>query len=96
MKELGNLRRAKGLTQTQLAEMAGVDQATISKLESGTGYNYTAELLAKLVSALKVEPAELFGLPDLHQRVLDAIRAIEDPDRQAAALVVLETMAKKP
>ncbi len=76
--------------------MAGVDQGTISKLESADGYNYTADLIEKLVAALKVEPAELFGLSDLHQRVLDAIRAIEDPSRQAAALLVLESMAKKP
>ncbi|WP_225028987.1 helix-turn-helix domain-containing protein [Xinfangfangia pollutisoli] len=96
MKELAKIRRARGLTQKQLAEMAGVDQGTISKLESADGYNYTADLIEKLVAALKVEPAELFGLSDLHQRVLDAIRAIEDPSRQAAALLVLESMAKKP
>lgn len=93
MKKLASLRRKRGLTQNQLAEMAGVDQGTISKIERDSGYNYTADLIRKLADALEVEPAELFGLPDLQSRVLEAIRAIDDPERRQAALTVLESMA---
>lgn len=93
MKELANLRRKRGLTQAQLADMASIDQGTISKIERDTGYNYTADMIARLSDALSVEPAELFGLPELQARVLEALRSIDDPARRAAALVVLESMA---
>lgn len=98
MRELGNIRRRRGLTQQQLADKADVDQGTISKIETEKGYNYTADMIERLALALDVEPAELFGLPELQTRVVNAIRAISDPTRQAAVLVVVESMAdpKKP
>lgn len=94
MKKLSDIRRARGLTQKQLADMAGTDQATISKIERGSGYNYTHDTIVRIADALKVEPAELFGLSELQERVIRALRSIDDPDRQQAALVVLESMAK--
>ena len=95
MKELSKIRKSKHLTQAQLADMAGVNQGTIAKIEGNPDYNFTADLLYQLAAALKVEPAELIGLPDLHARAISALGAISDPDRQAAALVVLESMASK-
>ncbi|HWS42099.1 MAG TPA: helix-turn-helix transcriptional regulator [Pseudoflavonifractor sp.] len=44
------LRKAKGLTQKQLAEMVGCDQAIISRAESGKG---SEEWLKKILAALK-------------------------------------------
>lgn len=97
MKRLALIRKSRRLTQQQLSEMVGLDQATISKIErSDSSYNYTADVINKLCSALDVEPAELFGLPDLQQRVIDALRAIKDPARQEAALIVLESMTQTP
>lgn len=95
MKNLPVLRKARGLTQKQLAEMAGTDQATISKIESLHGYNYTYEIIVRISEALGVEPAELFGLSELQERVIRALRSIDDPDKQQAALIVLESMSKK-
>lgn len=95
MKKLAQIRRARGLTQQQLAELAGLDQATISKIERDAAYNFTADTISKLSAALKVEPAELFGLPELQARVIEALRAIQDPERQRAAILVLESMAGK-
>lgn len=94
MKKLSALRKARGLTQQQLAEMAGTDQATVSKIESASGYNYTHDMITRIAEALKVEPAELFGLTELQERVIQAFRSIEDPEKQQAAIVVLESMAK--
>lgn len=93
MRELAQIRRLRGLTQQQLAEKAGIDQATISKIERDAGYNYTADTIKRIADALDVEQAELFGLPELQARVLAAIRSIDDPERRQAALVVLESMA---
>lgn len=94
MKKLSELRKARGLTQQQLAEMAGTDQATVSKIENVKGYNYTHDMIIRISEALKVEPAELFGLSDLQERVIHALRSIDDPEKQQAAIVVLESMAK--
>lgn len=93
MQNLRSIRKAKGLSQAQLAEMAEVNQATISKIENGTA-NFTSEMVSKIASALNVSEAELFGLPELQLRVLQAINRM-DPSQREAALVVLEAMSRK-
>ena len=92
MKNVRALRQARGLTQAELAELAGVNQATVSKAERGE-MNITMDKIVALAAALNVEPVQLFDLPELQARALAAISAI-DPERRAAALVVLEAMAK--
>jgi len=52
------LRTAAGLTQAQLADKAGVRQATVSELESGKGRRLLV-VMDKLARALGVEPGEL-------------------------------------
>lgn len=54
---LRQLRERKGWTQTQLAKLAGVRQATISQLESGRVRRVDFDVLEKLGRAL--------GLPAL-------------------------------
>lgn len=93
MQNVRRLRLARNLTQVQLAELAGVNQATISKAERGE-LNITMETIVLLAKALKVEPVQLFDLPDLQRRALDALSSINDPARRDAALVVLEAMVK--
>lgn len=46
-------RVARGLTQVQLAELAGTTQATVSQLENGLG-NPRLDTLARLLTALEV------------------------------------------
>lgn len=92
VKNLARIRRDRGLSQQQLADMAGVHQATISKLESGN-LNPTLESIIAVAKALSVEPQELFDLPELQARALSAISRIPASQREAA-LVVLEAMAK--
>ncbi len=72
--------------------MAGLNQATVSKVERGE-MNVTLEVIDAIATALNVQPVQLFDLPELQARALAAINAI-DPERRAAALVVLEAMAK--
>ena len=93
MNNVRAIRHERGLSQAQLAELAGLNQATISKLERGD-MNVTLDKIHAIARALRVEPAELFTLPDLQRRALAAISAI-DPARRDAALVVLEAMARK-
>ena len=92
MDNLAHIRELRGLSQKQLADMIGANQATISKIESGTG-NPTLSMINRLAKALEVEPHQLFSLSAIQQRALSAVEKIKDPARQEAALIVLESMA---
>lgn len=55
-KEIGlkieQLRKSRGLTQLELAKLAGIDRANISKIESGK-YNVGIDILNRIADALK-------------------------------------------
>ena len=57
-KTLKTLRARRGLTQTALANRAGVHQVTIARLESGTRRPGLA-VLEKLAKALRVNVSDL-------------------------------------
>ncbi|HBT01625.1 MAG TPA: hypothetical protein DEB47_17615 [Citreicella sp.] len=88
MKNLKRIRQSRGLSQAQLADAAGVKQATISRIESGTN-NPSLAVADQIAAALKVSTVELFGIPELEQRFLEAFRAAT-PERRAALLTLLE------
>lgn len=48
------LRRAKGLTQRELAELSGVDRGDLSRIEHGQG-NATTATFQRLARALNAE-----------------------------------------
>jgi transcriptional regulator with XRE-family HTH domain len=56
------LRHAKGISQEDLAHQAEINRAYMSKLEKGASYP-GLEIIAKLATVLKVEPAELLRMP---------------------------------
>jgi transcriptional regulator with XRE-family HTH domain len=56
------LRQAREMTQAQLAERAGVREATISELETGKSRRLL-DVLEKIARALNVAPGELLGPP---------------------------------
>lgn len=60
---LRELRRAKGLSQAEIAEMINVDSKHVSRLETGKTFPYpeTLEMLAK---ALNVPVKEFFEFGD--------------------------------
>ena len=63
---LPGLRRRRllaALTQAQLAERAGVERITVTRLENG-GHS-TPPTLSKLAIALGCTPAELMDIPTL-------------------------------
>ncbi len=53
------LRKARGLTQAELADLIGVRRATIADLENGASRQETLDLIERLCKALQVEPGEL-------------------------------------
>lgn len=56
------LRKARGLTQEQLAKISGIPRTTLSHMESGGG-NPSLKTLSKLASALGVPYEELLITP---------------------------------
>lgn len=63
-KRIQELRKSKKITQECLAEKIGVETISISNIERGVYYP-TAENLNKILSALNVEPGELFTFQHL-------------------------------
>lgn len=58
---VATLRKARGITQVELAERLDMSQALVSKYESGEVLLH-AELLAQLATILDVSADELLGL----------------------------------
>lgn len=53
------IRKAKGLTQQQLAELSNLDDAYIGAVERGER-NFSIDTLEKIVDALKIRTMDLF------------------------------------
>ncbi len=60
-KALKTLREAKGLTQGELAERAGLHRVYVTQLEIGVETNPTLDTLERLAKALGVPASELLG-----------------------------------
>lgn len=66
---ISELRKRKGMTQEELAEVSGVDRTNISKIESGM-YNMSIVILSKIADALEctvemVSDEELLDLQNI-------------------------------
>ena len=66
-KRIKELRTGKKLTKAQLAEAVEVAERTLSKIECGQTF-VTADTLAKIITALEVEPTELFNFKHLEEK----------------------------
>ncbi|NOU86741.1 helix-turn-helix domain-containing protein [Paenibacillus sp. LMG 31460] len=60
-KKIRFYRKAKNLTQEQLAEFIPMDQAHLVRIERGT-VNITLETIEKVSSALEIDPKQLFEM----------------------------------
>ncbi|WP_405798142.1 helix-turn-helix domain-containing protein [Streptomyces sp. NBC_01506] len=56
--EYGRYRRVPGLRREELAQLAGVSMAYLTRLEQGRGHNVSAEVLGALSRALRLTAAE--------------------------------------
>lgn len=61
-KNITNLRKSKGLSQVQVAQMAEIPRSTLTHIESGSG-NPSLQNLVKLSTALQVSIEELLSRP---------------------------------
>ena len=69
-KELASARRSKRLTQSELAQRAGLSRSTLARFEAGLGAEFG---LRKFLAALDVLGCELRLVPSGHSRTLDDV-----------------------
>ncbi len=58
--KLCEFRKAKGLSQEKLAELAGVTRVTISNIETGKTTNVMSETLVKIAEVLETTVGSIF------------------------------------
>ncbi|SCZ00045.1 Helix-turn-helix [Paenibacillus polysaccharolyticus] len=72
------IRKAKGLTQQQLAELSGLDDAYIGSVERGER-NFSIDTLEKIVNGLHVPISDLFRVYNFEsQKEIARIEAIDE------------------
>ena len=101
------LRKEKGLTLEQVADVVGVGKSTVRKWETGMIANMKRDKIALLAKALGTTPAYLMGWKETEKEIspselpltegekmmLELFRRIPE-DRQAAALELLRAALK--
>jgi len=102
--KLAECRKARGLTQEELAKRVGTSQRMIAYYEDISNKYIPPDLLPTLVKVLKVSADELLGIKDIsHQldpeqaalwRRLKKITTLSKKD-QKALLQVLDSLLKK-
>jgi transcriptional regulator with XRE-family HTH domain len=90
-RNIRQLRAARGLTQAQVARLAGLPRATWSNLESGAA-NPTLEVLRRVAGALQLSIEELLSRPRSPTR-LYARGSL--PERSVAGAVVRRLLPDK-
>lgn len=93
-KRIAKIRKAKGLTQTELADRIGIDRHSVTNYEIGRLHIYD-EMIIRFAIALGVTTDEILGMtPDhydtarVNRKVANRIQQIEKlPSRQKAALL---------
>ena len=72
-KRIRLLRKTRGMTQTQLAEKAGIHSSFLSSVERGI-MNASLESIVAIAKALEVHPGKLFPGVELdkkHEQLID-------------------------
>jgi len=87
------LRTALGLTQNQLASMAGISRSQLAMIEKGTRPANTLRL-SSIAKALNVTPDELFPPAGAKADLFTVFRQLA-PDDQLIVLRLAESLAAK-
>lgn len=90
------LRKARGLTQIDLAELCGREQATISNVETGRGG--TLETLRRIAEALEVEVVDLFSPSPRAAQIRELVEQINRlaPEDQAMLVSMIARLTETP
>jgi len=97
LENIKRIRKAKGLTQQEVADGADMLVPTYSRLERG-GTNPSLNSMTRIANALGVPPAELLMSSELKDRTLvqkvEMIEGLSDYNRNVAN-IMLDTVIEK-
>jgi len=94
--KIGQIRKEKGFSQIQFAEMLGLSTNALSIIETGNGF-LTAETLEKILTNLELEPDELFsfgGIKTDEEIYLNILKNLETIKTDRTKLAVVNTILK--
>lgn len=94
MNNIAQYRKERGLSQVELADLAGVEQSTISKLERGSD-SVTLRTMNAVANALGVDLADLFIDRSAAELMLvEAYRQLS-PERQKGWLELAQAVSPR-
>ena len=94
--KISRIRKEKGYSQIQFAEMLGVSTNALSIIETGNGF-LTAETLEKILLKLELEPDELFsfgGIKSEEELYKNIIKNLETIKSERTKLVIIDKLLK--
>lgn len=94
--KISRIRKEKGISQIQLAEMLGLSTNALSVIETGNGF-LTAETLEKILDKLNLEPEELFsfgGIKSNEELYNNIIKNLENIKSDRTKLSAINTILK--
>ena len=94
--KISRIRKEKGYSQIQFAEMLGLSTNALSIIETGNGF-LTSETLEKILLKLELEPDELFsfgGLKSEEELYKNIIKNLETIKSERTKLVIIDKLLK--
>ena len=94
--KISRIRKEKGYSQIQFAEMLGLSTNALSIIETGNGF-LTAETLEKILLKLELEPDELFsfgGIKSEEELYKNIIKNLETIKSERTKLVIIDKLFK--
>lgn len=94
--KISRIRKEKGYSQIQFAEMLGLSTNALSIIETGNGF-LTAETLEKILLKLELEPDELFsfgGTKSEEELYKNIIKNLETIKSERTKLVIIDKLLK--
>lgn len=94
--QIMRLRKEQGLTQEELAEKASTDFSYIGRIERNQ-VNFSIQTIEKIITALKVTPAEFFEflkLDDSTTEIFDLLVKINASEKRDVLVNIIEEMLK--
>ena len=92
------IRHARGITQSQLADMLNIDVKSLSLIETGKGF-ISSKTLDKLIDILKISLQEFFKDPikesadSTYKKVISNVKLIKNNPQKLHTLdLILESM----
>ncbi|MDY5059765.1 helix-turn-helix domain-containing protein [Staphylococcus simulans] len=88
------LRRAKNMTQEQLAEKIGVDTSFLGRIERGKAANIQVNTLEKIINALDEEYSVFFTFENTSNRYAELLHKLSLSKNESQLLEIFESIIK--